>query len=481
MWRVLKHVLVFIAAFLIFGVFWSVEKPTIESSGTLSSLLSPRSRSGEDGISSVYANRVENPRRLASLAGSGCIVDPEGIIPLLISEGIAPKICLEALVRIDAAPHVLYRQFSQYLQQPHGLSDANFVTALIDQRPGTSFDLLLSDVGGRLSEDAREILLEHSLVDYPDQLQRLAETHSLTSSVIVQAIARSARLAHIVLSSENIAAVNEEVRAAALKSILANSSQQRAFSQFPIAEFPQFQELYWDVMLQEQLSHSAGSLTLQDALQYFETAPVATKDQLVEEWLSLNPSEVLAWLDEAPDEALAPSLIAKALRQAAVLSMANASSVAALLDRVNVLNERETTQAFVSFVKRFGEADLSSAFAWADQIKDPLVQERAHSTVITTALRQDPYSTAQHIADLSPGTVRDLAIQSLVAQIPDDPERILQWSSQISDMPTRNSAVENAVYEWAVWDLSGALSVLPTLSLPPEHVDRIREVLNTVP
>ena len=57
----------------------------------------------------------------------------------------------------------------------------------------------------------------------------------------------------------------------------------------------------------------------------------------------------------------------------------------------------------------------------------------------------DPAITSELIAEITPGRQRDGLIERLVEQIPEDPERAIQWASVVSDPVTRERLARNVL------------------------------------
>lgn len=94
--------------------------------------------------------------------------------------------------------------------------------------------------------------------------------------------------------------------------------------------------------------------------------------------------------------------------------------------------------------------DPSAAAAWAGQIEDDTLRERALAAIATAWAERDPYEAGRLAVEaIPPGRQRDDAVTAIVQRwVQQEPERAAEWVNSFGESPLKVTSMENLISIW---------------------------------
>ncbi|MGH7956186.1 MAG: hypothetical protein ACREH8_04155 [Opitutaceae bacterium] len=169
------------------------------------------------------------------------------------------------------------------------------------------------------------------------------------------------------------------------------------------------------------------------------------------QWSTHDAPAAIAWAQQLADVSLQQTALIHVSYRWFELDPKGALAYAAGLPA-------EHAQFVTTLLGQWGRQAPAEAAAWAMQVRDGAVRERAIASAVAAWAENDARAAAEFVAKLPPGHLQKEAAVSVVsAWAQNEPATAAQWVAAFPAGRERDYAVENLIYRWAPFDPASAL------------------------
>ncbi|MCB1093983.1 MAG: hypothetical protein KDN22_00210 [Verrucomicrobiae bacterium] len=187
----------------------------------------------------------------------------------------------------------------------------------------------------------------------------------------------------------------------------------------------------------------------------------------VQGWSGVDFDAAITWAEQwsGGSEEIRSSLYRSALA-------ANAITPEKAMELFEQIRHSEVKQsAAAAMGDIFANADPEAGLHWIQNSLQPEYQREAIDHLVGTWIRNQPEVASINIDSMPSGSVKDMAIQTLVEQTTkDDPASAFAWALAIEERHSRSSNAMNVFHEWATKDMSKAVSAVLDSSLSEQEM-----------